>query len=86
MLGTGEDLMRMEYVSGVADIKPGDTIVTAGIDGIYPKGFVIGKVEAVEKGNGAKVITVRPAADFTRLEDVLVVTTPVEAAPAEGAL
>jgi len=31
-------------------------------------------------------VDVRPAADFTRLEDVLVVTTPVEAAPAEGAL
>ena len=87
VLGTGEELLRMDYVSGVADIKPGDTIVTAGIDGIYPKGFVIGKVDTVDKGNGtSKVITVRPAADFNRLEDVLVVTTPAEAAPAEGAL
>jgi rod shape-determining protein MreC len=85
VLGTGEDLLRMEYVTGVADVKPGDTIVTAGVDGIYPKGFVIGKVESVEKGNGIyKVIKVRPAADFTRLEDVLVVTTPPETAPAEG--
>jgi rod shape-determining protein MreC len=85
VLGTGEDLLRMEYVTGVADVKPGDTIVTAGVDGIYPKGFVIGKVDSVEKGNGIyKVINVRPAADFTRLEDVLVVTTPPEAAPAEG--
>ena len=85
VLGTGEDLLRMEYVTGVADVKPGDTIVTAGVDGIYPKGFVIGKVESVGKGNGIyKVIKVRPAADFTRLEDVLVVTTPPEAAPAEG--
>jgi rod shape-determining protein MreC len=85
VLGTGEDLLKMEYVSDVADVKPGDTIVTAGVDGIYPKGFVIGTVESIDKGNGIyKIIKVRPAADFNRLEDVLVVTTPPEATPAEG--
>jgi rod shape-determining protein MreC len=85
VLGAGEDLLRMEYVSGVADVKPGDTIVTSGIDGIYPKGFVIGKVETVDKGNGIyKIIRVRPSVDFNRLEEVLVVTTPPEATVAEG--
>src|SRR2546430_903788 len=39
VLGTGEELLRMDYVSGVADVQPGDTVVTSGIDGIYPKGF-----------------------------------------------
>jgi rod shape-determining protein MreC len=85
VLGTGGDVLRMEYVSGIADVKPGDVIVTSGIDGLYPKGFVIGTVESVDKGNGIyKVIKVRPASDFNRLEDVLVVTTPLDAAPAEG--
>ena len=46
-----------------------------------------GKVESVDKGNGIyKIIKVRPAADFSRLEDVLVVTTPPDASSAEGAL
>jgi rod shape-determining protein MreC len=85
VLGTGEDLLRMDYVSGVADVRVGDTIVTSGIDGIYPKGFLIGKVESVDKGNGIyKVIRVRPSVDFNRLEDVLVVTAPAAAPPAEG--
>jgi rod shape-determining protein MreC len=85
VLGAGEDLLRMEYVSGVADVKAGDTIVTSGIDGIYPKGFVIGKVESVDKGSGIyKIIRVRPSVDFNRLEAVLVVTTPPGAIPAEG--
>jgi rod shape-determining protein MreC len=85
VVGTGEDLLGMKYVSGVADVKTGDTIVTSGIDGIYPKGLVIGKVESVDKGNGIyKIIRVRPSVDFNRLEDVLVVTTPPAAAPAEG--
>ena len=57
----------MEYVSEVADVAVGDVVVTSGIDGIYPKGFVIGRVEAVEKSGGAyKRITVRPAVDFRR--------------------
>jgi rod shape-determining protein MreC len=67
----------MEYVSEVADIVTGDVVVTSGIDGIFPKGFVIGRIEAVEKSGGAyKKITVRPAVDFSSLEEVLVVLTP----------
>jgi len=85
VLGSGEDLLRMDYVSGIADVKPGDTIVASGIDGIYPKGFLIGKVESVDRGAGIfKVIRVRPAVDFNRLEEVLVVTTPPQANAAGG--
>jgi rod shape-determining protein MreC len=85
ILGAGEELLRMDYVSATADVKPGDTIVTSGIDGIYPKGFVIGKVESVDRGNGIyKVLRVRPAVDFNRLEEVLVITTQPESPPAEG--
>jgi rod shape-determining protein MreC len=85
VLGAGEDLLRMDYVSGIADVKPGDTIVASGIDGIYPKGFVIGKVESVDRGTGIyKIIRVRPAVDFNRLEEVLVVTAPSEAGSAGG--
>ena len=51
--------------------------MTSGIDGIYPKGFVVGTVEAVEKsGNSYKQILVRPAVDFSSIEEVLVVLTP----------
>jgi rod shape-determining protein MreC len=85
VLGAGEEMLRMEYVSGVADVKAGDSIVTSGIDGIYPKGFVIGKVENVDRGSGIyKIIRVRPAVDFNRLEEVLVVATMPQAAPAGG--
>jgi rod shape-determining protein MreC len=85
VVGTGEERLRMEYVSEVADIVVGDVVVTSGIDGIYPKGFVIGKVEAVEKGGSSfKRISVRPAVDFLSLEEVLVITTPSSRESAEG--
>lgn len=75
--GFGDGSLRMEYVPATSDVKPGDLVVTSGIDGIYPKGFVIGTIEQVDRGSGGyHQITVRPAVDFTRLEEVLIVRTP----------
>ena len=80
VIGGGDERLAMEYVSEVADVMVGDVVVTSGIDGIFPKGFVIGRVESVEKGGGAyKHISVRPAVDFSSLESVLVVLTPTPA-------
>ena len=77
VIGAGEDRLRLEYVAEAADIVVGDVVVTSGIDGIYPKGFVIGRIESVEKsGPSYKRITVKPSVDFSSLEEVLVVTTP----------
>jgi rod shape-determining protein MreC len=84
VVGSGEDLLRMDYVSEVADIVVGDLVVTSGIDGIYPKGYIVGKVESVEKsGTNYKQILVRPAVDFSSVEEVLVVLTPPPAREAE---
>lgn len=92
--GTEDDEppLRMELVSNLADVKPGDTVVSSGVDGIYPKGFAIGTIESARPGPRLhQVITVRPAVDFSSLEEVLVVlvpargATPLDAtAPGEG--
>jgi rod shape-determining protein MreC len=86
--GAGNDRLRMDYVSEVGDIMVGDRVVTSGIDGIYPKGYLIGQVESVEKtGTAYKTITVKPAVDFTSIEEVLVVLTPAPAhETADGAV
>lgn len=84
VLGLGDAMLQMEYVPGTADVKPGDLVVTSGIDGIYPKGFVIGTVNLVDRGPGTfHTISVQPAVDFSRLEDVLVVLTPQAGRQAE---
>src|SRR4029434_2015786 len=78
VVGAGGDRLEMEYVSEVYDVVIGDVVVTSGIDGIYPKGFVIGRVEAVEKSGGAyKSITIMQSVDFSSLEEVLLVLTPM---------
>lgn len=77
VMGLGDGMLKMQYVPGTADVKTGDLVVTSGIDGIYPKGFVIGTIDHADRGSGAyHEITVRPAADFSRLEEVLIVKTP----------
>lgn len=79
-IGGGDERLRMDYVSEAADIMVGDVVMTSGIDGIFPKGFLIGKVETVEKNGPAyKRIVVKPAVDFHALEEVLVVVTPTPA-------
>ena len=66
VVGAGDDRLRLEYVSEVADVVVGDVVVTSGIDGIYPRDSSIGRVETVEKSGGAyKRISVRPAVDFS---------------------
>ena len=80
VVGAGQELLRLEYVSEIADVVVGDLVVSSGIDGIFPKGFIIGRVEAVERSGGAyRHIAVKPAVDFSSLEEVLVVLTPTPA-------
>jgi rod shape-determining protein MreC len=80
VVGAGDGRLLLEYMSEVFDVVVGDDVVSSGIDGIYPKGFMIGKVDSVEKsGASYKRITVKPSVDFASLEEVLVVLTPAPA-------
>jgi len=77
VIGAGDGTLAMQYVPGSSDVKTGDLVVTSGIDGIYPKGFVIGTVDRTDRGVGAyHEIVVRPSVNFSRLEEVLIVKTP----------
>jgi rod shape-determining protein MreC len=73
--------LRMDLVSNLADVQAGDMVVASGVDGIYPKGFVVGTVETSERGrNLNRDITVRPTVDFSSVEEVLVVLVPARGA------
>lgn len=80
--GSGEQASRsglvLSYVSNLEDVVEGDPIVTSGLDGIYPKGIAVGRVESVRNGPRLfKLITVEPAANLERLEEVFILP-PVE--------
>jgi rod shape-determining protein MreC len=79
--------LRMELVSNLTDVQAGDVVVASGVDGIYPKGYTIGKIEKAERTSGLYyTITVRPSVDFSSLEEVLVVLTPARPATPDEAV
>ena len=75
-----DDSCRMYYVPSVNDIMPGDSVVSSGLDGVYPKGLVIGTVTEVSRQSDTsdQYLVVKPAADFQHLEEVLVLQTVIE--------
>jgi len=78
LVGEGTDRVRMDYMLEASDLAVGDVVMSSGIDGVFPKGFMLGVVETIEKNGPAfKRIVVKPAVDFHALEEVLVVLTPV---------
>ena len=40
--GVVDDGITMKYVERSQDVRPGDVIVTSGLDGIFPRGLLIG--------------------------------------------
>lgn len=74
--GDGGGGAQMYDVPSLSDVVPGDAVVTAGIDGIYPKGIPVGTVIKAEKGQDLfKSIVVKPAVDFGTIEEVIVIHT-----------
>lgn len=71
--GASDLLLAVDYVSNQADVQVGERVLTSGLDGIYPAGFVVGYVERSEKGTNYRSVKVRPAVDFSHIELVLVV-------------
>lgn len=59
-----------------SDIKVGDTLLTSGMGGVFPKGIFIGKVIKVQESPKEIVmrITIQPFFDFNLLEEVFVIT------------
>jgi rod shape-determining protein MreC len=76
--------LTMKYVERTEDVKPGDSVVTSGMDGIFPRGLLVGRITRVsQEGPGLFLnVDIRPAADFRKLEQVLILTQkPPEIAP-----
>jgi rod shape-determining protein MreC len=76
--GAGKGRCYLAYVEKVVDVEVGDKIITSGTDRIFPKGLLIGKVSYVTEGSISDLfqeITVTPAVDLKRIEEVVVLVT-----------
>jgi rod shape-determining protein MreC len=76
--GTSHGRLRMKYLPLLSPIQVGDYVVTSGLTGGFPKGLAIGTITRVNKTEGDlfQSAEILPEADFSRLEEVLVVAAP----------
>ena len=66
--------LKLYYLPKDADLQVGDTIVTSGLGGIFPKGLYVGKVMFLaEEDNGEYDACVASDVDFEHLEEVLII-------------
>lgn len=76
--GLVDDGLILKYADRSQDIRNGDTVVTSGLDGIFPRGLLVGTIKSVHREGPGLFLGVRiaPAVDFRGLEQVLVITQP----------
>lgn len=69
----GRNLCKIKYLH---QVQIGDKVISSGLGDICPKGLLIGEVIKVEAGenNLYKVAQIKPAVDFTSLEEVMIIT------------
>ncbi len=71
--GAGRGNLELDYVSLQADVRVGDVVITAGIDGIYPRGIPVGTIAAAIPGDELFYeIRVIPRVDFGLLDQIYV--------------
>jgi rod shape-determining protein MreC len=71
----GSQYLMLDDVPLHSDILVGDTIITSGMGGIYPKGIFVGVVQSVGESPKEIVMTikVKPFVDISLLEDVFII-------------
>ena len=75
-----EGNLRLSFVSKNADIIVGDTVITSGLGGLYPKGLIIGKVQKIRPDiqGISQYAVVKPETDFKNLRAVFVIKNAFE--------
>jgi rod shape-determining protein MreC len=73
--GLTDDTCQLKYALRTDDILPGDTLISSGLGGIFPKGVAVGTVSKVDRKpfGITQEVEVKPSVDFSKLEEVLVV-------------
>jgi rod shape-determining protein MreC len=82
--GTMQGLAHLKYIPLLSAVRSGDRVVTSGLVGGFPRGLAIGTITSIEKEEGAlfQSAELTPDVDANRVEEVLVIQSPV--VPSEG--
>jgi rod shape-determining protein MreC len=74
--GSGDNVCELKFITKDAQARSGEMIITSGMDGVYPKGIAVGKITQTGQTPGSlfQAVEVKPAVDFSKLEEVLIVS------------
>lgn len=72
--GDNENNCVFVYTLRKDEVKPGETIISSGLDQVFPKGLIIGKIKNVTREHSQlfQDITIKTSVDFDKIEEVLV--------------
>ena len=84
LVGLGRELCLLKYVQRNEDVQVGDQVISSGMGGVLPKGLLLGTVQEVVRGSSGlfQRVEVKPAVNFSRLEEVMVAIEPQPEEPA----
>ena len=73
--GAGGNGLRLKYIMHNDEVVPGDIIMASGIEGVFPKGTLVGRVKSVDQQRSDLFlpVEVETAVDFDRLEEVAII-------------
>ena len=57
--GAGAGLLEMRFLATNADVRVGDILMTSGLDGIYPAGLPVARVDQLDRGNDGDFARIR---------------------------
>ncbi len=75
--GTVSGQVQISNLTADSRIKPGETVLTSGGDQIFPRGLPVGTIESIAPDPDHQpytAIRIKPAANLSQLEEVLVIT------------
>ena len=75
--GTATGRVEIDNLTADSRIKVGEQVVTSGGDLVFPRGLPVGTIESIvpdPQHQPYTAITIKPAANLARLEEVLVIT------------
>jgi len=75
--GAGSQGMILKYISKTQDVQTGDIIISSGMGGVFPKGWLIGQVINVDRQNAGLFLKIKvaPFVDFAKLEELLILSS-----------
>jgi rod shape-determining protein MreC len=75
--GTG-DSCEVRYLALDTAVKPGDSVITSGLGGIFPRGLPLGTISRVERdpSTATSHAALQPAQEMSAVREVLVIAVP----------